>query len=219
MSADGRIAARRGAGGRLTGPRAEAEVHELRGRCDAVLVGRGTVEADDPRLTCRLPGGCPDGRRQPVRVVVTRRLEGLERLRLLAGVAEAPVLVATGRAEHRAAARLRAAGAEVLAVGEAGDGVDLAALGAALAARGVRRLLVEGGAQVHAAFLRQGLADQVQVWLAPLLLARADAVPAAAGPPGLEASLRLEEVTWRKVGDDLVLGGYLPVNGRSGGRS
>src|SRR5262245_27913188 len=97
MSADGRIAARRGAGGRITGPRAEAEVHELRGRCDAVLVGRGTLDADDPRLTCRLAGGPPDGRRQPLRVWVTRRLEGLEHLRSVREIAEAPIRAATGR--------------------------------------------------------------------------------------------------------------------------
>lgn len=210
MSADGKIAARRGAGGRLTGPRAEAEVHELRGRCDAVLVGRGTLDADDPRLTCRLAAGPPDGRRQPLRVLVTRRLTGLVGRRLFADAASAPVVVATDRDPPAPPAGLVAAGVEVLAVGADERGVDLSALVRALAARGVRRLLVEGGAEMHRSFLAAGLADQVQVWVAPLLLPGGEAVPAAAGAASALGALRLGDVQWRKVGDDLVLQGYLP---------
>jgi diaminohydroxyphosphoribosylaminopyrimidine deaminase/5-amino-6-(5-phosphoribosylamino)uracil reductase len=211
MSADGRIAARRGAGGRITGPRAEAEVHELRGRVDAVLVGRGTLDADDPRLTCRLEGGPPDGRRQPLRILVTRRLTGLGDARLLADAREHPVLVATTRAGDPGELGLSAAGVEVVAVGERGGAVDLPALAALLHARGVRRLLVEGGARVHGAFLRAGLADQAQVWVAPRLLGGDGAVAAVVGTgiADLSSALALEETRWRKVGDDLVLEGYV----------
>ena len=128
MSADGRIAAKRGSGGRITGPRAEVEVHELRGRVDAVLVGRGTLDADDPRLTCRLEGGPPDGRAQPLRVLVTRRLTGLGHSRLLADAREHPVLVATTRAGDPGELGLRAAAVEVVAAGERDGAVDLTAL-------------------------------------------------------------------------------------------
>lgn len=216
MSADGRIAPRAGAGGRLSGDRALVELHELRGRCDAVLVGRGTVDADDPLLTCRLPGGPPDGRPQPLRVVVTRRLAGLAGTRLAAGTAVAPVLVALGSlraepAEQEAARALAARGVELLAVGEDAHGVRLDRLLAALRARGVARLLVEGGARLHGALLRAGLADQVHVDVAPLLLGGASAVPAVLGTgvETTEQALRLEASAWRKVGDDLVLDGYV----------
>lgn len=212
MSADGRVAARRGAGGRLSGDRALYEMHELRGRVDAVLVGRGTLEADDPRLTCRLPGGPPDGRAQPQRILVTGRLNGLGEQALFQPGDGGPLTVATGAVEAAAARALEARGVEVLGVGEREGGVDLIALGRALKARGVQRLLVEGGPRIHGAFLAQGLADQVHVDVAPLLLGGPDAVPAVLGTgvADVSAALRLQAVAWRKVGEDLVLDGFVP---------
>lgn len=209
MSADGRAAPLRGGGGRLTGDRAQAEVHELRGRCDAVLVGRGTLEADDPLLTCRLAGGPPDGRSQPLRVVVSRRLEGL-RGRLLDSAGQGPVLLAVGRADPAEARTLEARGLQVLEVGPAEGRVDLARLLAALRERGVARLLVEGGARLHGALLAARLADQVQAWVAPLVLGGQDAVPAVegSGVRAVEGAWRLHDPQWRKVGDDLVLQGF-----------
>ncbi len=167
MSADGRSAPRAGAGGRLTGERAQVEVHELRGRCDALLVGRGTLASDDPLLTCRLPGGPPDGRPQPLRVVVARGLEELGARRLFDSVAQGPVLVAVARAEPLAARALEARGVQIEEIGPPAGPVDLGRLLTRLKARGVARLLVEGGARLHGAFLAAGLADQVQVWVAP----------------------------------------------------
>lgn len=209
MSADGRAAPRRGSGGQLTGARAQAEVHELRGRCDAVLVGRGTLESDDPLLTCRLPAGPPDGRPQPLRLVVTRRLEGL-RGRLLESAAQGPVGVAVGRADPALARALGARGVEVLEVGPAEGRVDLERLLALLRTRGVARLLVEGGARLHGALLAAGLADQVQAWVAPLVLGGAQAVPAVegSGVQAVDSAWRLHEPQWRKVGDDLLLQGF-----------
>lgn len=211
MSADGRVAPRRGAGGRLSGDRALVEMHELRGRVDAVLVGRGTLSADDPRLTCRLTGGPPDGRGQPRRILVTRRLSGLGPQALFQPGAGGPVTVATGAFDPVEAHALTALGVEVLAVGESEGGVDLAALGRVLKARGVERLLVEGGPRIHGSLLAQGLADQVHVDVAPILLGGPDAVPAVLGTrvSDMAGALRLEAVAWRKVGQDLVLDGYV----------
>jgi len=211
MSADGRSAPRVGSGGRLTGERAQAEVHELRGRCDAVLVGRGTLQSDDPLLTCRSPGGPPDGRPQPLRVVVARGLEDLGARRLLDSVSQGPVLIAVARAEPLATRALEARGVQVEEIGPAAGPVDLSRLLARLKARGVARVLVEGGARLHGAFLEAGLADQVQVWVAPLLLGGAEAVPAVSGSgiDSVEHALRLAELQWRRVGDDLVLNGYV----------
>jgi diaminohydroxyphosphoribosylaminopyrimidine deaminase / 5-amino-6-(5-phosphoribosylamino)uracil reductase len=221
MSADGRAAPRVGAGGRLTGARAESQVHELRGRCDAVLVGKGTLLADDPLLTCRLEGGVPDGRPQPLRAVVARGLGGLGG-RLLASAAQGPVLVAVASAEPALRARLAAGGVEVLEVGEGPGGVHLPRLLERLRARGVARLLVEGGARLHGALLAQGLADQVQAWVAPLVLGGGQAVPAVlgSGVDDVAHAPHLTETQWRRVGEDLVLDGYVePVAPPSGRQS
>jgi diaminohydroxyphosphoribosylaminopyrimidine deaminase/5-amino-6-(5-phosphoribosylamino)uracil reductase len=144
-------------------------------------------------------------------VLVTRRLTGLGRARLLADARERPVLVATGGGDLPGEPALAAAGVEVLAVGERDGAVDLAALWTRLRERGVKRLLVEGGARVHGACLRLGLADQVQVWVAPRVLGGDDAVPAVVGSgvADLARALPLEETRWRKVGEDLVLEGFL----------
>jgi diaminohydroxyphosphoribosylaminopyrimidine deaminase/5-amino-6-(5-phosphoribosylamino)uracil reductase len=145
-------------------------------------------------------------------VLVTRRLTGLGRTtRLLADAHEHPVLVATGTGDVPGEPALHAAGVEVLAVGERAGGVDLAALWTRLFERGVKRLLVEGGARVHGACLRAGLADQVQAWVAPRLLGGDDPVPAVVGSgiDDLERALSLEESQWRRVGEDLVLNGYV----------
>jgi diaminohydroxyphosphoribosylaminopyrimidine deaminase/5-amino-6-(5-phosphoribosylamino)uracil reductase len=89
--------------------------------------------------------------------------------------------------------------------------VDLQRLLTRLKARGVARVLVEGGPRLHGAFLRAGLADQVQVWLAPLLLGGSEAVPAVDGTAidDVSKALRLTETQWRRVGEDLVLDGYV----------
>jgi diaminohydroxyphosphoribosylaminopyrimidine deaminase/5-amino-6-(5-phosphoribosylamino)uracil reductase len=211
MSADGRTAPSAGAGGRLTGPRAEAEVHELRGRVDAVLVGHGTLRSDDPLLTCRLAAGPPDGRPQPLRVVSVGRLEQVEPRRLWDSTALGPVLVAAAAASPAARGALEASGVTLLELPGRDGRVDLARLLAELFRRGVRRLLVEGGARLHGALLKEGLADQVEAWVAPLVFGGPAAVPAVDGTAvtSVDEALHLAEPRWRKVGDDLVLEGYV----------
>jgi diaminohydroxyphosphoribosylaminopyrimidine deaminase / 5-amino-6-(5-phosphoribosylamino)uracil reductase len=218
MSADGRTSPRAGAGGRLTGARAQAEVHELRGRVDAVLVGHGTLRSDDPLLTCRLAAGPPDGRPQPLRVVSVGRLEQVEPRRLWDSTAIGPVLVASAVASPAARGLLEARGVTLLEIAGRDGRVDLARLLAELFRRGVRRLLVEGGARLHGALLKEGLVDQVQAWIAPLVLGGGGAVPAVDGTAvsSVDDAVRLADPRWRKVGDDLVLEGY--VSGRSDAR-
>lgn len=200
ITLDGRIATASGDARWVTGAAARAEVHRLRDRVDAVLVGAGTARADDPRLTTRLPGG---GGHDPVRVVLDSRLRLPRSLKLFRQRSEAPTLVAT---TSGATARL-GPGVELVRCRARGGRVDLADLLRRLAARGLTHVLVEGGAEVHAAFLEAGLADRVVVYVAPKLLGGGRAWLAGEGPARMSQALRLEDVEVRRVGDDLVVTG------------
>src|SRR5712671_1532718 len=163
VSSDDKI----GAAGRkpvaISGEAAKARVHLLRAQCDAILVGIGTVRADDPLLTCRLPGMAA---RSPVRVVLDRNLRIPGSSRLVHSARETPLWVMTSNlAEAPAAMKLGAAGAQVIRVATATTppGLDLAAVLRALSEKGITRLLVEGGARVASSFVALGLVDEV--WL------------------------------------------------------
>jgi len=177
VSSDERIAA---AGGRqvaITGESARRRVHLLRAQCDAILVGIGTVLADDPELTCRLPGM---EARSPVRVVLDSALRIPADRRLLRSARQTALwLVASETAEAAAAARLGAAGAQVIRVAPAVDapGLDLHAVLRALSERRITRLLVEGGSRVAAAFVAADLVDEAWLLRAPDPIG-ADGVPA-----------------------------------------
>lgn len=146
----------------ITGEAARSRMHLLRAQCDAILVGIGTVLADDPELTCRLPGMIA---RSPVRVVLDRALRLPGTTKLLHSARTTPLWVMTSEiAEAAAAARLGAAGAQVIRLPtKAASGLDLPVVLHELAARGITRLLVEGGARVASSFVAAGLVDEV--WL------------------------------------------------------
>jgi len=164
VSSDDKI----GAAGRkpvaITGEAAKARVHLLRAQCDAVLVGIGTVQADDPLLTCRLPGM---EAQSPVRVVLDRALRISGTSRLVHSARETPLWVMTSSlSEAPAAMKLGAAGAQVIRVATTTTpppGLDLANVLHALAEKGITRLLVEGGARVASSFVTAGLVDEI--WL------------------------------------------------------
>ena len=153
----------------ITGEAARAFGHLMRAKNDAILVGAGTALADDPELTCRLPG-LED--RSPVRVVLDTRLRLNEWSKLAQTAHETPTLVFTAQTDGGGA--LEACGVEFVRVARDARGrPKLEAVLAALAARGITRLLVEGGATVHAAFLDRDLADRLEVFTSPILLGSA----------------------------------------------
>jgi diaminohydroxyphosphoribosylaminopyrimidine deaminase / 5-amino-6-(5-phosphoribosylamino)uracil reductase len=162
VSADDKI----GGAGRnpvaISGEAAKARVHRLRAQSDAILVGIGTVLADDPLLTCRLPGM---EARSPVRVVLDRNLRIPATSRLVRSARETPLWVMTSSlSEAASAAKLGASGAQVIRVATAPTtGLDLPAALHALSDKGITRLLVEGGARVASSFVSAGLVDEV--WL------------------------------------------------------
>jgi len=163
VSADGKIAAAGRSPVQITAEAANARVHLLRAQNDAILIGIGTATADDPMLTCRLPGM---ERRSPVRVVLDRALRLSGNSRLIHSARATPLwLIASETAEAAAAVKLGAAGAHVFHV-PADDhrpGLDLGTVLHTLSAQGITRLLVEGGAKVASSFLNAGLVDEF--WL------------------------------------------------------
>jgi diaminohydroxyphosphoribosylaminopyrimidine deaminase/5-amino-6-(5-phosphoribosylamino)uracil reductase len=146
----------------ITGEAAKTRVHLLRAQSDAILVGIGTVLADDPLLTCRLPGMEP---RSPVRVVLDRGLRIPGTSKLVHSARQTPVWVmASETAEAPAAVKLGAAGAQIIRIApNSASGLDLPAVLHALAKKGITRLMVEGGSRVAASFVAAGLIDEI--WL------------------------------------------------------
>ncbi|MBT1515933.1 bifunctional diaminohydroxyphosphoribosylaminopyrimidine deaminase/5-amino-6-(5-phosphoribosylamino)uracil reductase RibD [Bradyrhizobium sp. SRL28] len=184
VSADDKIGAAGHKPVAITGEAAKTRVHLLRAQCDAILVGIGTVLADDPVLTCRLPGM---EARSPVRVVLDRALRIPGTSRLVHSARETPLWVVGSQiAEAPAAAKLRAAGVEVIRAASA-SATELPVVLFALADNGVTRLLVEGGARVAASFVAANLVDEI--WL----LRGPDAI-GTGGIPALDA-LPLSAIT------------------------
>ena len=183
-SLDGRIATRTGDSRWITGPVARARAHLLRAEHDAIMVGTGTVLADDPALTCRLPGL---GRRSPVRIVLDRSLRIPAAAAVIAEAGRVPTWVLTlSSADPARRAIFAGAGATLIDIAPDPAGqIDLALALAELGARGLTRLLVEGGARLAAALLQARLVDRL-VWMHAPLLIGGDGTPAIA-PLGLDA--------------------------------
>ncbi len=201
QSLDGRTATAAGESQWITGEAARRFGHLLRARHDAILVGIETALKDDPELTCRLPGL---EEASPLRVVLDSRLRLKDWSKLAQSARQVPTLVFTTADSDGAA--LQVCGVEVLKVAADARGLpDLAAVLRALAGRGITRLLVEGGAIVHAAFLNRGLADRLEVFTAPIVLGSA-----GKGAIGALAAIALDESplfvreSARRFGPDLL---------------
>ena len=203
-SLDGRIATSRGESQWITGPPARERGHALRAAYDAIMVGAATVLADDPQLTCRLPGL---GHRSPVRVVLDPHLRIPRRAGVIAHARQTPTWVLTLRSADAARrAPLLAAGVTLIDVDpDSENRIDLVAALAALAERGVTRLLIEGGARLAAALLRAHLVDRLAWFHAPLLIG-GDGTPAVAalGLDRLADAPGFERLSVARVSDDML---------------
>jgi diaminohydroxyphosphoribosylaminopyrimidine deaminase/5-amino-6-(5-phosphoribosylamino)uracil reductase len=202
-SLDGRTALANGASKWITGETARADVQRLRARASAVITGSGTVLSDDPMLTVRDPH-CEMRGRKPLRVVLDSKLRTPPLAHVLA--VAGPALVFTRDASRPEARGLEEAGATVESVPAPNGGLDLTAVLARLAALECNEVLVEAGPTLAGAFVRDGLVDEIVVYMAPVVLGHA-----ARGLfklPALERMCDRCEFEWRdveRVGEDLRL--------------
>ncbi len=213
MTLDGKIATRSGDSRWVTGQPARAHAHRIRAKSGAVLVGIGTVLADDPRLTARLD---PPPPRQPLRVIVDSMLRTppcCEAVRVAREQpCDSPLLIATTDAADEERERLLTAdGVEVLRTATAMDGrVDLAQLLRILGQRRITSVLVDGGGQLHAAFVSARLAHKALFYLAPKIVGGRDALTPVEGDGValMSEAAPLHRSTVRTVGEDILIEAY-----------
>src|SRR5436190_12217631 len=201
VSADGKVARSDRSPTLITGEAARARVHLMRARSDAVLTGIGTVIADDPLLTCRLPGMS-----SPVRVVLDGDLRLPLASKLVATARQVPLwVVASEGADPLREQALKARGADVARVAATGGRLDLAEMLKLLARRGITRVMVEGGPILAAAFLRADLVDEVALFRSPNVIGP-EGIDALDGLPlsALTRSPRLKALSSEAIGADTV---------------
>ncbi|MFI1867115.1 bifunctional diaminohydroxyphosphoribosylaminopyrimidine deaminase/5-amino-6-(5-phosphoribosylamino)uracil reductase RibD [Streptomyces jumonjinensis] len=190
---DGRIAAGDGTSRWITSPESRADVHRLRAEADAVVVGSGTLRADDPQLAVR----GVDHAVQPLRVVLDTHATLTPAARVLDGAA--PTLIAVGeRADIR-----HLPGVDVVRLPAAEGGIAVPALLDVLYGRGVRSVLLEGGPTLAGAFVAAGAVDKVVGYLAPALLGAGPAALAGGGITTIAEALRLDMTDAVRLGPDL----------------
>ena len=198
MTLDGKFATRTGQSKWISGEESRLRAHQLRGRMDGIIVGAGTVRADDPLLTAR-----PPGPRTAVRVVLSNDGRLPEGCQLLQTAREAPVLVAGANITGPERAALESAGCEV---------VEINSVGELLADFGRRRftnMLVEGGAGILGAFRDAGILGEVHAFVAPTLAGGVEArTPMGGiGADAIAEGLRLQELNVERLGNDVYING------------
>jgi GTP cyclohydrolase II len=198
---DGRIATSSGDSRWISGEEERRVSHALRASCDAVLVGVGTVLADDPQLTVRMVPGA-----SPIRVVLDSTLRIPDRSRLLADDA-ATIVVTTSSSSTDRRDDLRRLGVSVLVAPAGPSGVDLAAALSALRREGIRSVLVEGGGSVITSFLSLDLADRLVVGIAPRVLGSGTDAVKDLGVTEVSRSLRIEHRVVHLAGEDVLIAG------------
>lgn len=204
QSADGRIATRTGDSKWISGPESRQLVHRLRARLDAVIVGSGTVLADDPQLTARdVPV-----RRVARRVVFDSRLVTPMAAKLVATARQWPTLIlTTPAASARKRLQLEQAGVEVMICRQRNTRVDVADALGHLSALGMTNVLVEGGSQLLGSFRDAGFVDEAWVFTAPVVIGGAGAPPACAGDGAVSVATGLHalSVRHRVMGRDALM--------------
>jgi diaminohydroxyphosphoribosylaminopyrimidine deaminase/5-amino-6-(5-phosphoribosylamino)uracil reductase len=209
MSLDGKITTARGSTTRITGEKARREVHRLRDRSDAILVGIQTVLTDNPRLTTRLPG---IKGRDAHRVIVDSTLKIPPTARVLTQKSIAKTIIATTRrAVPKKINALEQAGAMVWVTKGQDGRVNLPELMSRLGDMGVSSVLIEGGGELNASAFRSGIVDKLVWFIAPKIIGRKDAVAVIEGSvkPEPKEAVRIRNLSITTIGEDLMLEGYL----------
>ncbi len=209
VTLDGKLATATGDSRWVTGEAARAWVHRLRDQVDVILVGTNTVRLDNPQLTTRLSGG---GGKDPLRVVVDSHLRLSPKLTIFTQRSPARTVVATVEDPAiRKAKRLLSTGAEVWQFPARKDGrVELEALLRRLAQEGLNHVLVEGGAEMYGSFLREELADELALFVAPKLIGGEGlSWTGSLGVKQMAKALEVRPLSFEQVGEDLLIRAYL----------
>ncbi|WP_010303360.1 bifunctional diaminohydroxyphosphoribosylaminopyrimidine deaminase/5-amino-6-(5-phosphoribosylamino)uracil reductase RibD [Kurthia senegalensis] len=207
MTADGKIAVSNGDSRWVTGDDAREDVHEYRHEMDGILVGIGTVLADDPSLTTRLVS--KEGK-NPIRIILDRQLRTPLHAKV-AQTADAKTIIVTAEdAAIEKAQALQAQGVEILRVATTEGQLHLEEMLDALYTRGITDILVEGGAAVHASFFRQHLVQKVLIYMAPKIIGGAHSLSPVSGPDveAMSAALEFEYDAVDVIGNDLRIVAY-----------
>jgi diaminohydroxyphosphoribosylaminopyrimidine deaminase/5-amino-6-(5-phosphoribosylamino)uracil reductase len=202
MTMDGKIATASGKSRWITGEPARRKVHESRSEFAGIMVGSGTVQSDDPLLTCRLEHG-----QNPMRVICDSRLSIDPEAQIVRTAREVPTYLAYCHAEESKCKRLRESGVHLIKVAEEDGRVDLGELLPLLGKQGIDSLLLEGGASLNESMLRAGLVDQIHLYLAPKVWGGATAKTPVGGlgidDPEKGYGFKLQDV--ERIGEDLLL--------------
>lgn len=206
MSLDGKIAAVTGKSKWITGEEAREDVHRLRNRYAGIMTGVSTVIKDDPQLTCRLTGG-----KNPKRIILDSRLRiPLHSKVLQDQVNNQTILATTEQADPEARRRLEDAGVKVLVLHEKDQRVDLQDLMVRLGAMGIDSILLEGGAELNAAAVEQGILQKYIAYTAPMILGGGSSRTPVGGmgvqSPDQAQSLTFESV--EQIGKDMKMTAY-----------
>lgn len=202
MTMDGKIAVYTGASKWITGEDARRHVHQQRHRYRAILVGIGTVLADDPLLTCRIEGG-----RNPIRVVCDSRLHTPLTSQLVATAKQVPVIIATCCTEKEKYTAYEQAGCQVLTIPEKDGYVDLQILMEKLGQQAIDSVLLEGGATLNWSALESQIVQKVQTYLAPKLFGGQQAKTPIEGVGFASPSeaVMLKNSTVTRLGEDFLI--------------
>ncbi|MBQ9708809.1 MAG: bifunctional diaminohydroxyphosphoribosylaminopyrimidine deaminase/5-amino-6-(5-phosphoribosylamino)uracil reductase RibD [Firmicutes bacterium] len=202
MTMDGKIATRTGASKWITGDAARQRVQEDRGRYAGIMVGIGTVLADDPLLTCRIPG-----KSNPVRIICDTNLRIPEDSQIVKTAKDVETIIATGSRVEDKIARLTESGCGVITLPLSEAHIDLKALMKALGERKIDSVYIEGGGKLHWSALHAGMVNKVQVFVAPKIFGGNDAPTPVSGLgcdiPDNGFMLTPPEIT--RYGDDILL--------------
>ncbi len=202
MTLDGKIASFAGSSQWISNEESRAKVHKLRGRMDGILIGRGTLIADDPLLTAR-----PAGPRTATRIVLTSGKESLpDDCQLLRTLDQAPVMIITGATNVERLQAWSKRGAEIVGLND----LSIAQVLAELGRRRMTNLLVEGGAGVLGSFLDAGLIDEVHAFIAPKLIGGKDAISPIGGKGFAQMSeaFAFENVRSEMIGNDVYVNAH-----------
>ncbi|MFO7989857.1 MAG: bifunctional diaminohydroxyphosphoribosylaminopyrimidine deaminase/5-amino-6-(5-phosphoribosylamino)uracil reductase RibD [Desulfotignum sp.] len=206
---DGRIATSTGESQWITCEQSRAFGHKIRGQVDAILVGSGTLHADNPSLTCRIPG---KNTQDPARVILDTRLTICEDANVIQQESTAPTIVVTGPdVPLEKKDRLLRKNVQVLEIGLKNNRLDLCQLMVKLGKLSMTSLLVEGGGTVAASALSAGIVNKLVYFVAPRLMGGSDgkAVFEGKGAEKLTDAVTLEQMTVTRVGQDILVQGYV----------